>query len=394
MKRPPRVHDTLVYRLSEVLTKLNQGDSLDPQALADEFGVNLRTIQRDLNVRFAGLPLVSSSLPIELANALKQIEDLYFKCGPIAFSESSGFYAEFIRLLQYTLKADATKLVMKVIDFDLGEVKRFGNSGKKALADVSKGSYYAKSGMERSFNRLAAVLTNWSGKQSEIKWVALSEALAKLVSEHPLPSVPEPAVKMVPQAKSRNIRQAEIVVQPLEQDEGAYLAWATDLGFTRPVPDADEPASLKSEIDDWVEALWNQNSALWKALVPENGNAATLQGELVRALGRIEAEHFRNGMMNWGDGSGFYEAFAKLIHDTLKSEKTFSKLVKKTLDADIAEIKKSGQVGRAIARGLKPRAAAFSGSVLVQCDVEKSHQRLGALITLWWQHHPDPIPFL
>jgi predicted DNA-binding transcriptional regulator YafY len=58
MNRPARAHDTLVYRLSAVLTKLNQGDSLDPQALADEFGVNLRTIQRDLNVRFAGLPLV------------------------------------------------------------------------------------------------------------------------------------------------------------------------------------------------------------------------------------------------------------------------------------------------------------------------------------------------
>ena len=54
MKRPTRHHDTLVYRLSEVLTKLNQGDSLDPKALADEFGVNRRTIQRDLNVRFAG----------------------------------------------------------------------------------------------------------------------------------------------------------------------------------------------------------------------------------------------------------------------------------------------------------------------------------------------------
>ena len=54
----PRVHDTLVYRLSQVLTKLNQGESLDPQALADEFGVHLRTIQRDLNVRFASLSLV------------------------------------------------------------------------------------------------------------------------------------------------------------------------------------------------------------------------------------------------------------------------------------------------------------------------------------------------
>ncbi len=50
-------HDTLVYRLAQILVKLNQGEKLNPQALADEFRVNLRTIQRDLNVRFAYLPL-------------------------------------------------------------------------------------------------------------------------------------------------------------------------------------------------------------------------------------------------------------------------------------------------------------------------------------------------
>ena len=50
-------HDTLVVRLAQILVKLNQGDKLEPQALAEEFGVNLRTIQRDLNVRFAYLPL-------------------------------------------------------------------------------------------------------------------------------------------------------------------------------------------------------------------------------------------------------------------------------------------------------------------------------------------------
>jgi predicted DNA-binding transcriptional regulator YafY len=50
-------HDTLVYRLAQILVKLNQGEKLDPLSLADEFGVNLRTIQRDLNVRFAYLPL-------------------------------------------------------------------------------------------------------------------------------------------------------------------------------------------------------------------------------------------------------------------------------------------------------------------------------------------------
>ena len=50
-------HDTLVYRLAQILVKLNQGEKLNPQALADEFGVNLRTVQRDLNVRFAYLQL-------------------------------------------------------------------------------------------------------------------------------------------------------------------------------------------------------------------------------------------------------------------------------------------------------------------------------------------------
>jgi predicted DNA-binding transcriptional regulator YafY len=50
-------HDTLVFRLAQMLVKLNQGEKLDPRSLAEEFGVNLRTIQRDLNVRFAYLPL-------------------------------------------------------------------------------------------------------------------------------------------------------------------------------------------------------------------------------------------------------------------------------------------------------------------------------------------------
>lgn len=53
-------HDTLAFRLGQILVKLNQGEKLDPQTLADEFGVNLRTIQRDLNVRFAYLPLIKS----------------------------------------------------------------------------------------------------------------------------------------------------------------------------------------------------------------------------------------------------------------------------------------------------------------------------------------------
>lgn len=50
-------HDTFGYRLTQILKKLNQGEMLDPKALAEEFNVNLRAIQRDLNERFAFLQL-------------------------------------------------------------------------------------------------------------------------------------------------------------------------------------------------------------------------------------------------------------------------------------------------------------------------------------------------
>ena len=50
-------HETIVYRLSQILIRLNQGEKLDPQQLSEDFHVTLRTIQRDLNERFAYLPL-------------------------------------------------------------------------------------------------------------------------------------------------------------------------------------------------------------------------------------------------------------------------------------------------------------------------------------------------
>lgn len=53
-------HDTIAYRLSQILIKLNQGDHLDPTELAEEFGTHVRTIQRDLKVRLAHLPLLKT----------------------------------------------------------------------------------------------------------------------------------------------------------------------------------------------------------------------------------------------------------------------------------------------------------------------------------------------
>lgn len=50
-------HDTLAFRLANILARLNMGEKLEPRTLAEDFGVNLRTIQRDLNERFSYLPI-------------------------------------------------------------------------------------------------------------------------------------------------------------------------------------------------------------------------------------------------------------------------------------------------------------------------------------------------
>ena len=50
-------HDTIAYRLTEILLRLNVGQALDPQQLAEEFNVHERTIRRDLNERFGFIGL-------------------------------------------------------------------------------------------------------------------------------------------------------------------------------------------------------------------------------------------------------------------------------------------------------------------------------------------------
>lgn len=56
-KTEPKEHDTLATRLTAILRKLNDGEKLVPRELADEFNVDIRTIQRDLNHRLEFLDL-------------------------------------------------------------------------------------------------------------------------------------------------------------------------------------------------------------------------------------------------------------------------------------------------------------------------------------------------
>lgn len=92
---------------------------------------------------------------------------------------------------------------------------------------------------------------------------------------------------------------------------------------------------LGIHITDMGKSYWDGNGAyskeygdLWNNLVPDKGSAKTINGELVRAIGRLNYEYYNNGNCNAceedEDGeyciSGYYDRFLDLIEDTLGTE--------------------------------------------------------------------------
>lgn len=77
-------HDTISIRLASILTKLNDGESFTAQELSEEFNVNLRTIQRDLNERL-------SCLPLKKENGFYSLES--YVLGKLSFKDIKNFAA-------------------------------------------------------------------------------------------------------------------------------------------------------------------------------------------------------------------------------------------------------------------------------------------------------------
>jgi len=75
-------HDKLSTRLTQILFKLNSGESLSLVELANEFNVSLRTIQRDINERFSYLPLIRE-------NGYIKIEE--YALGKLSFKDIKNF---------------------------------------------------------------------------------------------------------------------------------------------------------------------------------------------------------------------------------------------------------------------------------------------------------------
>jgi hypothetical protein len=170
-----------------------------------------------------------------------------------------------------------------------------------------------------------------------------------------------------------------------------YALWAVDLGLEKEsFKGLAEKSEVHSHVDEWLSKLSLEKNQLWKELVPESGVASTLQGELIRAEGRLSSELFRNGMMNW---DAYYAGLLSLIGVTLGSHCGFSERVKKGLSADIAEVEQAGKKAEAAAKGERARLEVLGESFFVESDAEKALNRLSALIVIWVRNHPELIPY-
>ena len=116
---------------------------------------------------------------------------------------------------------------------------------------------------------------------------------------------------------------------------------------------------------------WQEYQRLWDELVPPRGQASTIQGELIRCIGRLTDEAYHNGNQNWRAGSG-HDRMLAFIERTLLGDATFAAAREAAIRTDLARM---GDFEHPDTRG--------AGT---------SYYKLAEAAVDWCGQHPKPIP--
>ena len=80
----------------------------------------------------------------------------------------------------------------------------------------------------------------------------------------------------------------------------------------------------------------------WAVLVPECGQAPSMQGEVLRAVGRLATEDRRNGCVNWGQ---LYERLAEFLRTWLPNHDIFNATQRARIIQDVDAVVVNGRDG-------------------------------------------------
>jgi hypothetical protein len=89
----------------------------------------------------------------------------------------------------------------------------------------------------------------------------------------------------------------------------------------------EKPAVIDTSGTDDDVAQW-----VWNNLVPKNGQASSLQGELLRATEKLRWKAQENGNINWDES---FLMFVDLLRDNLLAQSFFSDDEKQSIAADL-----------------------------------------------------------
>lgn len=111
-----------------------------------------------------------------------------------------------------------------------------------------------------------------------------------------------------------------------------------------------------------AEARW-----LWRTAVSPSGQAATVQGELLRAVEKLRDAAQRNGNINWNTG---HEILVGYLRDQLPGAPRFNKSTRQEIESDL------------------DRLSAFEYPE----TSDAPYDRLADRVIEWCQAHPEPVP--
>lgn len=141
-------YDKILTRLTKILSRLNDGESLSVKELAEEFNVSTKTIQRDFNERLVSFPIYQENKKWKMADGFKlekttTIEDAIVLDIIDKLTESIGtrFYSKAKKLLSKIKNDDYnpiyTKLNIEDISDKLKEIQLLENAIKdKKIIDA------------------------------------------------------------------------------------------------------------------------------------------------------------------------------------------------------------------------------------------------------------------
>ena len=121
-------YDKILTRLTSILSKLNEGESLSVKELSGEFNVSTKTIQRDFNERLISFPIYQENKKWKMADGFKlekttTIEDAIVLdiIDKLTESIGTGFYSKAKKLLSKNKNDDYNSIYTKLNIEDISD---------------------------------------------------------------------------------------------------------------------------------------------------------------------------------------------------------------------------------------------------------------------------------